>query len=290
MQNTPQMKVGSVLGLGIEGFHRIAYTQWGEASAKRTLMCVHGLTRNARDFDRIGESLAPRFRVVCPDVAGRGQSDWLRDPSHYHYLQYNADMNAVIARLDVDELDWLGTSMGGIIGMMLASLPGTPIRRLILNDVGPHLPREGLKRLADYLGHELPVFVDLDDVVDHFREIYAPFGPMTDDDWQHMAEHSVNYSDNDNGYVLKHDPSISYWFKNGVIIDVSLWEYWDKLRCPVLVIRGEKSDFLSPATVEEMRRRGPDVTVIEVPGVGHTPTLNNEEHIRLIERWLVETA
>jgi pimeloyl-ACP methyl ester carboxylesterase len=290
MQDKPLMKVDSVLGLGIEGFHRIVYTQWGVGDAERTLVCVHGLTRNGRDFERVGEILPPRFRVVCPDVAGRGQSDWLRDPSHYNYLQYNADMNAVIARLDVEEIDWLGTSMGGIIGMMLASLPGTPIRRLVLNDIGPLLPRAGLKRLADYLGQEPQVFVDLDDVVEHFRDIYAPFGPMTDNDWVHMARHSVTFSDNDNGYVLNYDPSIAYWFKNGVIIDVSLWDYWDKVKCPVLVIRGQESDFLSEETVEEMQRRGPEVTVIEIPGVGHTPTLNTEEHVRFIERWLLETA
>lgn len=289
MRESADIRHKSLLGLGIEGFHRIAYTEWGSPDADRTLICVHGLTRNARDFDRLAQHLAPRFRVVCPDVVGRGQSSWLRDPAHYNYLQYNADMNALIARLDIEALDWLGTSMGGIIGMMLASLPETPIRRLVLNDIGPHLPREGLLRLAEYLGNEPAVFDDMDEVIMHLQEIYAPFGPMTDKDWRHMAEHSAKHSEDKGGFILNHDPAISFWFANGVIVDVNLWDYWDKITCPVLVLRGEKSDFLSKDTAAEMAKRGPKTTLVEIPGVGHTPTLNTPEHIEIIETWLLET-
>ena len=283
------MRHRTVLGLGIEGFHRLAYTEWGIPDAERTLMCVHGLTRNSRDFDQLAEHLSPRFRVVCPDVVGRGRSDWLRDPAHYHYLQYNADMNALIARLDVAELDWLGTSMGGIIGMMLASLKKTPIRRLILNDVGPMLPREGLMRLAEYLGKKQKVYKDVSEVMQHMREIYAPFGPMTDADWEHLAVHSATYDPDAGGFVLSHDPDISFWFHNAVVTEINLWSYWDKITCPVLVFRGEDSDFLSAETAREMTQRGPRTTVVEVPGAGHTPNLNTEEHIKIIKGWLLQT-
>jgi len=284
-----QISHKSVLGLGLDGFHRIAYTERGTLDAERTLICVHGLSRNSRDFDRLAEHLVPRFRVVCPDIVGRGQSDWLRDPTHYNYLQYNADMNALIARLDADEIDWLGTSMGGIIGMMLAALPETPIRRLILNDIGPRVPREGLERLAQYLDTKGRVFRDPAEVNDHFREIYAPFGPMSDEDWEHMVEHSSAHSEEAGGLVLKHDPEIGYWIKNRIIVDGNFWDYWDKVQCPVLVIRGEESDFLTAETAAEMTQRGTKVTLVEIPGVGHTPTLNTTEHIEIIEKWLLDT-
>ncbi len=169
----------------------MAYAEWGAAEAARVVLCVHGLTRSGRDFDRLAAALAASgCRVVCPDVVGRGSSDWLEDPAGYAYPQYLADMTALIARLDVEAVDWVGTSMGGLIGMMLAAQPGTPIRRLVINDIGPFIPKAALARIGDYLGQDQS-FADLEAAEAHLRTVHAPFGPLTDAQWEHLTLHSV---------------------------------------------------------------------------------------------------
>src|SRR5258708_7125512 len=172
--------------LGPHGFHRIGYVEWAGPPGARTVLCVHGLTRNGRDFDVLAEALARRWRVVCPDVAGRGKSEWLSHGEDYAYPLYLADMTALIARLDVAEIDWVGTSMGGLIGMMLAAQPGTPIRRLVVNDVGPLIAKEGLERIATYVGED-PSFPDLAALEAYQRRVAASFGQLTDAQWHHLA-------------------------------------------------------------------------------------------------------
>jgi pimeloyl-ACP methyl ester carboxylesterase len=281
------MKTESVLGLGPHGFHRIAYTEWGESTAPRTLVCVHGLTRNSRDFDRLAAALAERWRVICPDVPGRGRSDWLPLPD-YTNAQYLADMNALLARVGAMEVDWLGTSMGGLIGMQLAAQPNTPIRRLILNDIGPFIPKVALERIAEYVGAD-PRFASLEELEAYLRRVHAPFGPMSDQDWRHLALQGYRRLEG-GGFGLAYDPAIGQAFRANGLKDVDLWPVWDAIRCPVLVLHGAESDLLLPETAAEMQRHGPAAKVVDFPGVGHAPALVAENTIAVVRDWLSATA
>jgi pimeloyl-ACP methyl ester carboxylesterase len=277
------MRAGSILALGPHGFHRVAYTDWG---AGPPVLCVHGLTRNGRDFDRLAAALARSRRVVCPDVVGRGRSDRLAQPEDYGYPLYLSDMTALIARLGVTEVDWIGTSMGGLIGMMLAAQPNTPIRRLVLNDVGPLVPAAALRRLATYVGED-PRFETLAELEAYLRKVHAPFGPLSDADWAHLAAHGHRALE-DGGFGLAYDPAIARAL-NGALFDVDLWSIWEQVRHPVLVLRGADSDLLLPETAAQMTRRGPGATLIEFPGVGHAPALTAPEQIAAIREWLDST-
>lgn len=276
----------SLMALGMGGFHRIAYTEWGERDNPRVLVCVHGLTRNGRDFDVIAAAAARRYRVVCPDVVGRGSSDRLADKAQYGYPQYCADMAALIARLGAAEVDWLGTSMGGLIGMLLASRAQSPIRRLVLNDVGPFIPRAALARLGAYVGKD-PRFADQGEAEAYFRKVMAPFGTLTDAQWRHVAAHGVE-PDGEGRLRLRYDPAIGEPFRAGVFQDVDLWPVWDAIRCPTFVIRGAESDLLLPRTAEEMMRRGPRAAVAEIPGTGHAPALMDAMQIATVMDWLLK--
>ena len=285
------MKNNSILSLSAAGFHRIAYTEWGTAAAPRTVVCVHGLTRNGRDFDVLAAALADAARVVCPDVAGRGGSGWLADSSAYAYPQYLADMSALIARLDTDAVDWIGTSMGGLIGMFMAVQPNTPVRRLIVNDVGPFIPKAALQRIAEYVGAGRS-FADVAEVEAYLREVHAPFGPLSDEQWRHFVEHSVR--EVDGGRVALHyDPGIADAFRKGPIEeidDLDLWSVWDKISCPVLVLRGAESDLLLAETAAEMAARGPKADIVEIAGCGHAPMLMDESQIAVVRDWLWATG
>jgi pimeloyl-ACP methyl ester carboxylesterase len=277
------MKTGSFLGLGPRGFHRVAYVEWGEQPAPRTVLCVHGLTRNGRDFDRLASVLSQRWRVVCPDVVGRGRSDWLADPAGYGYPQYLSDMTALISRLDVTSVDWIGTSMGGLIGMMLAAQPQSPIRRLVLNDVGPLVPEAALRRIASYVGLD-PRFGSVGDLENHLRKVHEPFGALSDADWRHLALQGYRRLENGQ-FALAYDPGIANAFK-GKIADVDLWPVWDAIACPVLVLRGARSDLLLAETAAEMTRRGPQAEVVEIAEAGHAPGLMSTEQIHILRDWL----
>lgn len=278
------MKQNSVLCLGKTGFHRIAYTEWGAPAAKRTLVCVHGLTRNGRDFDTLAAALEDRYRIVCPDIAGRGRSDWLAGGKHYYNPNYLSDLVALLAKLGVEEVDWLGTSMGGILGMLLAAIPGSPVKRLIVNDVGPFLPRTALERIASYVG-TVTEFADLAALEAYIREIHAPFGPLTDAQWRHMVEHGHRVLDNGK-VALAYDPAIGDNFRAGPLEDADMWAYWDAIKCPTLVIRGESSDLLRREDAEAMTRRGPKATLVEIPGCGHAPALMDAAQIAIVRDWL----
>ena len=277
------------LGLSPAGFHRIAYTafQPGPGSGGRSgppVICAHGLTRNGRDFDLLAERLARSRQVACPDVVGRGRSDWLADPGLYGYPQYLSDMTALIARLDTPAVDWVGTSMGGLIGMMLAAQTASPIRRLVLNDVGPFVPAAALRRIADYLGAD-PTFLAEDALEIYLRHIHAPFGPLTDAQWRHLAQHSARRRD-DGMIALAYDPGIAAVFTMGEIADVDLWPLWEAVGCPVLVLRGERSDLLTADVAAAMVERGQDVTLVEIAGCGHAPALMDDAQIDIVTDWL----
>ncbi len=272
--------------IGYSGCHRLAYYEWGDAANDRVVVCVHGLTRNGRDFDTLAQGLSPHFRVVCPDMPGRGKSPWLSNPMDYSYPVYLAVANSLVAQLDVKQLDWIGTSMGGLIGMMLASRPDSPVRRLVLNDVGPFIPKKAVERIVDYVGNA-PRFSDLEEAENYLRQVHASFGPLSEEQWRHLVVHSTRILD-DKTLALHYDPAIALALRTVPPQDVDLWALWDSVRSPTLVLRGSESDLLSSATAEEMLRRGPKVKVVEVLGVGHAPALMADDQINAIKNWLLE--
>lgn len=278
------MREHSYSGLGPNGFHRLHYYEWGDANNPRVVMCVHGLTRNGRDFDALALALSDHYRVICPDVIGRGKSGWLSDKVHYGYAQYCADMNALIARSGARAVDWVGTSMGGIIGMFMASHSGAPIERMVVNDVGPFIPKAALERIKQYVGNDVS-FDSLDDAEKYIRCVSAGFGPLSDEQWRHLAETSVRPVD-DGTFKLIYDPSLAHAF-SGPINDVDMWNIWDKVSCPTLLIRGGNSDLLLTETAEEMTRRGPRAQMIEFEGIGHAPMLMSDDQIEAVRDFLL---
>ena len=267
------------------GLHRIAYLEWGDPANPRVLVCVHGLTRCARDFDNLARALCERYRVVCPDVAGRGDSDWLADPMLYAIPQYVADMVTLIARLDVEQVHWVGTSMGALIGMALAAQKDSPVSKLVLNDAGPVIAKVALERIGAYLG-AAPVFPSLPAAEQVIRAVAAPFGPHTDEEWRFLTEIVVR-KNADGSYRFHYDPKIAERFRNDMPEgDLELWPVWDAVRCPTLVIRGAQSDLLSKATAQQMTQRGPKSKLVELPGIGHAPTLMHDDQIAVVRDWL----
>lgn len=281
----PHCSERSVRCVSPAGTHRMAYLEWGERDNPEVLVCVHGLTRNGRDFDALARALAADYRVICPDVVGRGESDWLNNKVDYTYPLYVNDMATLMARLDAERVDWVGTSMGGLIGMFLASYAGTPIHKLLVNDVGPLIPAAGLKRIADYVGRA--VVWDTFEAMDRTLRIYAPaFGQLTDAQWRHMLIHSSRRLD-DGRYTANYDPGIAEVFKTMELKDVDLWPVWDAIRCPTLVLRGAYSDVLNHADAIAMTERGPRAKLIEFPGMGHAPALMADDQIAVVRDWLL---
>ena len=275
--------------LAPEGLHRMAYWEWGDAANTRVLVCVHGLSRQGRDFDALARALADDYRVVCPDVAGRGQSDWLKNPASYSIPIYVADMVTLLARLDATEVHWVGTSMGGLIGLGLAALPESPIAKLVLNDVGPVIEYAALARIGTYLG--MPVhWKTMDEAADTLRAISLGFGPHTREEWMALTRPQV--VPDGAGFKPHYDPAIAVAFR-GVTPELAaagelmLWRSYDALACPTLVLRGADSDLLSRATAGAMAQRGPRAQVHEFAGVGHAPTLVHPEQIAAVRDFLL---
>ncbi len=285
---------GAVRCLSPGGFHSMAYREWGDPNAARVVICVHGLTRNSRDFDALAGALAEAgCRVVCPDVVGRGDSGWLADPAGYGLPQYLADMTVLLARLEVAAVDWVGTSMGGLIGMMMAAQPaspqsGGPLRRLVLNDVGPFLPKAALERIAGYVGRD-PRFADLAAAEAYVRDVHGGFGALDDHQWRHLAETNVVAAEGeeDGALRLRYDPGIGAGFRARPVEDVDLWAVWDRIAAPSLVLRGADSGLLLPETAAEMTRRGPRAEVVEIAGCGHAPALMDSGQIAVVRDWLL---
>ncbi len=285
----PTVRQESVLCASPSGLHRVAYREWGERANPRVLVCVHGLSRNGRDFDTLAQALAGAYRVVCPDLAGRGESDWLRDPEDYRVDQYVADMVVLIARLNVQSLHWLGTSLGGLIGMVLASFERTPITRLVLNDVGPVIAPQAMSRIGENLGRA-PVFANVADAEAYLRRVCAPFGELSDAAWRALTESSLRER-HDGGFEMRYDPAIAASFhRTHAAGPIELWPIYDRVGCPTLVVRGADSDLLSAETATEMTQRGPRAELVEVAGVGHAPMFMNDAEIALVRRFLCATG
>lgn len=276
----------SVQCVGAHGLHRMAYTEWGDPNNERVLICVHGLTRNGRDFDDLARTMAPHYRVICPDVVGRGRSGWLAVKDDYQLPTYVADMITLIARLDVETVHWVGTSMGGLIGMLIASLPENPIRRLVLNDVGPVVTASSIRRIGQYVG-TAPVFPSYDAAEAYIREVSAPFGHLSAAQWRHLSETSVKQVDG--GWAMRYDPGIGEPFrKTPILMDVDLWPIYNAINCPAMVLRGADSDLLLRETAEKMTISGPKARLVEIPDVGHAPTLMEPAQIAPIHDFLLE--
>lgn len=277
------MREGSVLCLDPHGFHHMRYTEWGDARNPRVLICAHGLTRNGRDFDYLAERLCDAYRVVCPDVAGRGRSDWLREPKDYTYAVYMNDMAVLLGSLHAETVDWLGTSMGGIIGMLLAATPGSPLRKLVLNDVGSVIPKAALARIGQYVGKEPPM--DSLEAFENAMRAFSPFGDLTDEQWRHLTVHVVK-QDADGLWRPRYDPGIAVNFGPAMGADVDLRAYWNAVHGPALVIRGAESDLLLAETLEQMRQR-PHTQTMVVPRTGHPPMLMNDAQVAAVRHFLL---
>lgn len=288
-QHLSEPRLDHVQCLGASGLHRMAYWEWGEPANPRVLVCVHGLSRQGRDFDTLARAMSGHYRVVCPDVVGRGASDWLADPAGYQIPAYVADMVTLLARLNARTVHWVGTSMGGLIGLGLASLPQSPIGRLVLNDVGPSIEFDALVRIGTYLGQPLR-WGTLEEAADYLRAISASFGPHTREQWLALSRPMLK-ADGD-GFKLHYDPAIAQSF-NAVTPQATAagealaWAAFDAIRCPTLVLRGADSDLLTRATAQAMTQRGPKARLHEFAGIGHAPTLVADEQVAVVREFLL---
>jgi pimeloyl-ACP methyl ester carboxylesterase len=273
--------------LGLDGPYQgieLAYVDWGSPNAARVVVCVHGLTRNSRDFDPLAQALAGRgMRVIAVDVVGRGRSSWLSDPKDYVVPTYVGHLVRFLALMRLERVDWIGTSMGGIIGMGIAAADASPIARLVLNDIGPFVPRQSLLDIQTYLGLDLR-FASFEEVEQHFRMVHSGFGRLEDHQWRHLAEHGSRRQPD--GWRLHYDPAIRIPYAELTAADIDLWALWDRISCPALVLRGADSLLLSAQTAAEMQHRGPKASLVTIPGAAHAPALMAPDQIEAILRWL----
>lgn len=293
-QTADQPRRGSVTCISTAGLHRMAYQEWGDPQNTDVVICVHGLTRISEDFQDLARGISDRFRVVCPDVVGRGRSSWLRNPMLYGVPQYVSDMVTLIARLNVDQVKWVGTSMGGLIGMSLAALEHTPVERLVLNDVGAVLGGAALGRIATYVGLKTE-FDSYDQAYGTCRAIFSGFGPHSESQWKQLID-SVLVDLPDGRVRVHYDPAIAEPFRQAYGAqtaagkppdDLNLWPIYDAVRCPTLLMRGAESDLLTREIAHQMSARGPAAQLVELPGVGHAPTLMHDDQISVVRNFLL---
>ncbi len=285
------------------GGHRMAWWQWGDAAAPHLVVCVHGLSRQGRDFDVLARALCERaggrLRVACPDVVGRGRSDWLKDPAGYQIPQYAADMLAMLGQLHaqapVATLDWVGTSMGGLIGIGVAGQSGlplpAPLRRLVLNDVGPTIQWQALERIGTYLGNT-GRFDSVQQAADAMWAISTSFGPHTPEEWLALSQPMVKPLEG-GGFTLHYDPAIAVPFRavtqqTAAEGEAMLWQLYDNIRAEVLITRGAQSDLFSRETAQAMTQRGPRARLVEFDGVGHAPTFVSKQQVDTVGAFLLD--
>lgn len=280
--------------------HRMAYWTWGSEQAAHTVVCVHGLSRQGRDFDVLAQALVARsrgqWRVVCPDVVGRGQSDWLTDPMGYQIPTYVADMAVLLRELQTPTVDWVGTSMGGLIGMGVAAhgaVLGVQVNRLVLNDVGPALQWEAIVRIGQYLGKDME-FASLQQAADAMWAVSTSFGPHTPEQWLELSRPMVKPLGHGSERVrLHYDPAIAKPFQlvtqaSAAEGEALLWQTYDAIDAPTLLLRGSASDLLSHATAVAMTQRGPKAELVEFAGVGHAPTLIAPDQVDVVSRFVFQ--
>lgn len=287
-------KISSILCLSAAGSHNMVYKQWGDSSNPRVLICVHGLTRVSDDFIPLAQELSKSYRIICPDIAGRGLSDWLSQYKDYQLDLYVRDMHMLIdhifATSAVEELAWLGTSMGGLIGIYLAGKEGVPINKLILNDIGPSMNIPALLRIGQYIGQQVR-FNTFSEAVSYMRQISVGFGSHTDVEWDTLASH-VFIRDPEGFWMRHYDPGVARAFQEETpaslaVTEKKLWQAYDKITCPTLLIHGLESDLLTSEVALEMTKRGPKASLVELPGVGHTPTFVHSDQINIVKDFLL---
>ncbi|MEP7328303.1 MAG: alpha/beta hydrolase [Betaproteobacteria bacterium] len=265
------------------GFSRVVYYEWGKPDNPRVVICVHGLSRTGRDFDVVGEAMATTHRVLAVDLPGRGGSDWLNDPNDYVFPTYLGALTALIARSDAREVAWVGTSLGGLLGMVMAAQPDTPVTRLVVNDVGTVIEPDSLARIGTYVGLD-PTFGTYEKIAAYVREISAPFGALSDVQWDHLVRTSVSQRP-DGRWGMNYDPGIAVPFR-AAPAPPDLWPIWDAIACPTLLLRGAESDLLAASTAAAMAARGPKPNLITFPGVGHAPMLLGQEQVGPVCQFL----
>lgn len=266
---------------------QLVYHQWGKPDNPKVVICVHGLTRNGRDFDYLAEALMENYRVICPDIVGRGDSDWLTDPQQYGLPLYVADILTLCQQLSIRQLDWIGTSMGGLIGILIAAQFPHLIRKLVLNDVGTFISQNTLVRIAKFFSQSPVIFDNFEQVLEYVSLVYASFGELSDAQWQHLAIHSVKPIA-PGKYRLHYDPNIALPFQSESYQKQNLdfGNYWASITCPVLLLHGEKSDLLSPENINLMQESHPQLQVVNIPNCGHAPALMDSWQIELVKNWL----
>lgn len=279
-----------VSGLSSTGPHRIVYNDWGDEN-DHPLICVHGLTGNGHDFDFLAEELIKDgYRVIAVDLPGRGRSDFLENPLDYNYRQYIHDLNTLLAHLDLTDpgsVDWLGVSLGGLLGIRMAGMKDTPIRRMIINDVGPVVPKAALDFIHQVISQTY-IFNSVHELELRMRATRGlTWGPVTDEQWHHMAEHNARALD-DGRITYAYDPRIAEVFEHEPIGEVDLWPYWDAITCPTLLIQGGKSVLLTDKIIEDMDERGPDCELVVFEDCGHVPSLMAPQQIETLRSWLEE--
>jgi pimeloyl-ACP methyl ester carboxylesterase len=272
----------------------MAYKQWGDPDNPKVLVCVHGVTRVSGDFDALARALSDEYRVICPDIVGRGRSSHLLYKNLYQVPQYVSDIVTLLARVlkpdEVQSVDWFGTSMGGLIGMALASLPGNPVRKLILNDIGPTLNPDALARIGEYIGQDVR-FPSFDLAAKFIRDVSVTFGEHSDQEWEKLAR-DVLRQDADGSWTRHYDLGLALPFKastpeSAKADEALLWAAYDAIRCPTLLVRGADSDLLSRETAQSMTARGPKAQLVEIDGVGHAPTFTHADQIAIARQFLL---
>ncbi len=275
-------RAGEIRYLLAGAFRRMAYVEWGDPAAEDVLVCVHGLTRTGRDFDILAQALADRFRVVCPDLPGRGASQWLDDPVLYDPSAYVQALSHLLAAIG-KPVSWVGTSLGGICGMAIAAAPGQPIIRMVLNDIGGFIPEAALRRIGDYVGIKME-FADLGALESHLRVVNVDFGALSDAHWAHLARTSARALP-DGRVALHYDPAVAASFRATPPADIELWHFWEAVDIPVLLVRGERSDLLDALTFARMCETGAAGLVVEE--AGHAPALMDAPSIAAIRDFLL---
>lgn len=272
---------------GPHGPHNIFYKEWGDENNANVLFCSHGLTRNSGDFDYFCSKMEDTYRIACPDMPGRGQSDWLAK-ENYQFPLYISAASSLITRLGVAKLDWLGTSMGGVLGMFMAAQPNTPIRKLVLNDVGPFASRESQLNIAKYAGND-ERFDTFEEVIAYFKNIYASWGNVSDDHWNNVARQSSCKRDNGT-YSLAYDPAIIAPLKENLdaITDINMWPIFEAIQIPILLIHGVESTVLTTELAQEMKLRNKNLELFDCPGTGHAPSLMEDYQVKVIRDWLLK--
>ncbi len=270
--------------------HTLSYVEWGKSSNPNIIFCVHGLARNAHDFDHIAEHLSKDYRIIAIDLPGRGKSEWLKNKNHYNYHTYVKDVLLLLKKLSITSVNWVGSSMGGIMGMIMSTYYPKYIKTLILNDVGPELPKKTIARIEKYV-HLDPSFEKLSEAAQHIKRIYKNFGITSEKDWNHITQNSIRLYP-DNKYRLSYDPRVTEGTSSKKASSkrdskdwINLWYLWEKITCPVLLIHGTKSDILLASTIEKMQKSR-DFDLHTIKEVGHAPALIHQPDIESIYAWL----